>query len=92
MELDKSGGGYTITAQQQELGRLSYDDERGAVTGDVGCTRGGMVRLKGLAVDRNINNVLLLPLDKASAWPEAGAGGQVRCASGGREVRCHEAA
>jgi Kef-type K+ transport system membrane component KefB len=64
-ELERLDSGYEVIAGRQELGRISYDDEKGAVTGDVDCTRGGSVRLKGQAVDRNINSVQLIPLDEA---------------------------
>jgi Kef-type K+ transport system membrane component KefB len=64
-ELEKSGSGYALSAREQELGNVGYNDDTAAVTGDVECTRGGTVRLKGTAVDRNINNVQLIPLDEA---------------------------
>jgi Kef-type K+ transport system membrane component KefB len=64
-ELEKRGSEYELSAREQELGPVAYDDETGAVTGDVECTRGGSVRLRGAAVDRNINNLQLIPLDEA---------------------------
>jgi Kef-type K+ transport system membrane component KefB len=65
LDLEKKDSGYELSARDQELGTVAYDDEQGAVTGDVECTRGGTVRMKGLSVDRNINNVQLIPLDEA---------------------------
>jgi K+:H+ antiporter len=78
-ELEEKGAGYELSAREQELGTVAYDDETGAVTGDVECTRGGTVRLKGSAVDRNVNNVQLIPLDEARP---ARPGGEVLTPSG----------
>ena len=64
-ELEGSGSSYALHAGSQELGTLAYDDQKGAVTGDVECTKGGEVRAKGTAVDRTINNLQLIPLDEA---------------------------
>src|ERR671915_1024246 len=65
-ELEQHGSEYELSAREQELGSVAYDDESGSVSGNVECTRGGTVRLKGSAVDRNINNVQLVPLDEAT--------------------------
>src|SRR4051794_7083692 len=76
-ELAHAGGGnafYTLSAKDQDLGRVKYDSNKGAVTGDVNCTKGGAVKLKGLAVDRNINNLKLIPLDPAT--PAKGINGK----------------
>jgi len=64
-ELEGSGSTYEIKARNQVLGELAYAKKTGVVTGDVACTRGGMVRFKALAVDRNLNSVQLIPLDEA---------------------------
>jgi K+:H+ antiporter len=65
IELEGSGSSYTLLAGGNELGTLAYDKEKGAVTGDVECTKGGEARAKATAVDRNLNNFQLIPLDKA---------------------------
>lgn len=75
-ELEGSGSSYTLKARDAELGTLAYDSEKGAVTGDVECTKGGEARLKGQAVDRNINNLQLLPLDEAKPSGATDAGGK----------------
>jgi K+:H+ antiporter len=72
-ELEKADGGYSLTAKGKERGALAYDDKTGALAGDVGCVRGGGVRLKAVAVDRNLNNVTLVPLDEAVATPSSGS-------------------
>ena len=64
-ELDGSGSSYSLKARDLKLATLAYDSSKGTVTGDVKCSRGGQARLKGQAVDRNINNLQLLPLDEA---------------------------
>ena len=75
-ELGGSGSSYTVEAGGQELGTLAYDSDTGAVTGDLECTKGGEVRAKGQAVDRNINNLLLLPLDEAEPTGKTDADGK----------------
>ncbi len=89
-ELEKASGAfYTLSAKDRELGRVKYDDNKGNVSGDVECTKGGAVKLKGLAVDRNINNVRLIPLDPATpakgldGKPQAVADHAVRPRAGG---------
>jgi Kef-type K+ transport system membrane component KefB len=57
---------YELKAKEQALGEVSYDNKKGTVAGDVNCTKGGAVKLKALAVDRNLNNVKLIPLDPAT--------------------------
>ena len=64
-ELEGSGSSYTLKARERELATLAYDSKKGAVTGDVECTKGGEARLKAQAVDRNLNNLQLIPLDEA---------------------------
>lgn len=61
----KSGNHYELIAKGQPLGEVTYDNKKGAVAGDVECSKGGAVKLKALAVDRNLNNVRLIPLDPA---------------------------
>src|SRR3954453_11085142 len=56
-ELSGGDSSYAVKAGEKKLGTLAYDDGKGAVSGDVACTRGGTVRAKGVAVDRNINNL-----------------------------------
>ena len=53
-------------AGDPELGELAYDDEKGTVGGDLECVKGGEVKAKGTAMDRNINNLQLVPLDRAT--------------------------
>ncbi len=65
IELEGSGSSYTLLAGGNELGTLAYDKEKGAVTGDIECTKGGEARAKATAVDRNLNNFQLIPLDEA---------------------------
>ncbi|MEA2445719.1 MAG: hypothetical protein QOJ12_3011, partial [Thermoleophilales bacterium] len=72
----KSGNLYTLKAKNKELGQVTYDNKKGTVAGDVECTKGGAVKMKALAVDRNLNNVKLLPLDVAK--PAKGLDGKPR--------------
>ena len=71
LELNGSGSSYTLAAKTGDLGKVAYNDQTGAITGDVACKRGGHVRLKALAVDRNLNNMTLIPLDVATPVPPA---------------------
>jgi Kef-type K+ transport system membrane component KefB len=76
-ELEKASGNvYNVLAKNKELGQVTYDNKKGTVAGDVECTKGGAVKLKALAVDRNLNNVKLLPLDPAA--PAKGLDGKPR--------------
>jgi Kef-type K+ transport system membrane component KefB len=69
-ELNKSGDkAYTLEAKDRELGKLAYNDENGVLTGDVECLRGGSAKLRATAVDRNLNNVQIIPLDTAAPAP-----------------------
>ncbi|MEA2479132.1 MAG: hypothetical protein QOJ07_1054, partial [Thermoleophilaceae bacterium] len=68
-ELTGSGSSYDIQAKGQKLGKVAYDKKKGAVTGDVACTKGGSVKLKGQAVDRQLNNLQLIPIDVAKPAP-----------------------
>lgn len=70
-ELTGSGSKYGLEAKSKDLGQLGYDKKKGAVTGDIACLRGGKVRVKALAVDRNLNNLTLTPLDEAAPAPGA---------------------
>jgi Kef-type K+ transport system membrane component KefB len=76
LTLDGDGSSYTVKAADETVGKLSYDKEKGGVTGDLACTKGGHVRAKGTAVDRNINNFQLLPLDPAKPSPAKSASGK----------------
>jgi Kef-type K+ transport system membrane component KefB len=71
LELDGSGSSYTAVAKSQDLGKVAYNDKNGLITGDVACKRGGHARLKASAVDRNLNNMTLIPLDEATPVPPA---------------------
>ncbi len=86
-ELEGSGSSYTLKAREQEVGALAYDQDTGTLGGDVECGR-GEVRLKAQAIDRNLNNVALVPLDRpVEAGPHAH-----RAASLRGEVHGYEAA
>jgi Kef-type K+ transport system membrane component KefB len=69
LELDGSGSSYTAIAKTGDLGKLKYNNQTGLLTGDLACKRGGHARVKGNAVDRNINNVTVIPLDVATPVP-----------------------
>jgi Kef-type K+ transport system membrane component KefB len=71
LELNGSGSSYSLATKTGERGKVAYNDQTGALTGDVTCNRGGSVRLKGTAVDRNLNNLTLIPLDVARPVPPA---------------------
>ncbi len=75
-DLDGSGSSYTVEAGEQKLGKLAYDDDKGTLSGDLACTKGGFVKANGAAVDRNINNLQLLPLDTARPSPARSASGK----------------
>jgi Kef-type K+ transport system membrane component KefB len=70
----KGGSRYEITSKDSHLGEVTYDSAKGTVTGDVKCVRGGSAKLRALAVDRNLTNVRVIPLDSATPAPgQAGA-------------------
>ena len=70
LQLDKkSGSTYAVSAKDQDLGQLAYNDKTGLLTGDVACARGGRAKFKATAVDRNLNNVTVIPLDAATPAP-----------------------
>ena len=69
LELDGSGSSYTVVTKTGDLGPVKYNSDNGVITGDVACRRGGHVRLKASAVDRNLNNMTLIPLDAAAPVP-----------------------
>ena len=103
MELTGSGTRYKVKANGKTLGTVAYNEGTGALAGDVKCTRGGTVRFRAVAVDRNLNNITLIPLDVATpAKPprrrraegdgEAGAHDALGAAARGREVHRHQAA
>ena len=74
--LDGSGSSYTVKAGQLAVGKLSYDKDKAALSGDLACTKGGHVRAKALAVDRNLNNFQVIPLDVARPSPAKSASGK----------------
>jgi Kef-type K+ transport system membrane component KefB len=74
LTLSGSGGSYAAKAGKAKLGRLSYTRRNGALAGDVGCARGGRVRLRATAAGLNLNNVTLIPLDVARPAPSAAPG------------------
>src|SRR5439155_16293522 len=71
LELDGSGSSYTAVAKTGDLGKLKYNDQSGLLTGDIACKRGGHGRFKATAVDRNLNNATVIPLDLATPVPPA---------------------
>jgi Kef-type K+ transport system membrane component KefB len=70
-ELHGSGASYTVAGKTGDLGKLAYNDKTGLLTGDLACKRGGHARFKATAVDRNLNNVTVIPLDVAHPAPAA---------------------
>ena len=63
----------TSRRADKDLGTLAYDNDKGAVTGDVECIERRRRRSsEGQAVDRNLNNFQLIPLDEAQARSRAG--------------------
>ncbi len=63
--LTGSGSGYKVSAQGMPLGAVSYSTKTALVAGDVGCVRGGRVRLTATANDLQLQNVQLIPLNLA---------------------------
>jgi Kef-type K+ transport system membrane component KefB len=73
VELTGGDSSYGLKANSQKLGSVAYDKKTGLLTaGSVGCRRGGHVRFKGQAVDRNLTNITLIPLEVAKAPIAAG--------------------
>jgi Kef-type K+ transport system membrane component KefB len=70
-ELTKHDDGYAVEGRDQELGQLSYNRDNGLLTGDVECVRGGSARFRATAIDRNLNNAQIVPLDEAVPVPGA---------------------
>jgi Kef-type K+ transport system membrane component KefB len=64
--LNGSGASYRLTDNGTPLGRVGYAGATGALAGDVACVRGGHARLRASAVDLNLNNVTVIPLDTAT--------------------------
>jgi Kef-type K+ transport system membrane component KefB len=67
-KLELTGGDttYGLEASERHLGSVSYDNDSGQLSaGSVECRRGGHVRFKAQAVDRNLNNITLIPLEVA---------------------------
>ena len=57
---------HALKAGEHDLGTLAYDKETGrSHTETSRCTKGGEAKAKAQAVDRNLNNLQLLPLDTA---------------------------
>ena len=74
IRLEGGGSHYKLTANGRGLGSVRYTSKTGALAGDVRCSKGGRVRLRAVAVDLNLNNVALIPLDIAApVKPPAGA-------------------
>ena len=69
MILNGSGSEYSLAAGTQKLGPVSYSTKTAGLFGDVGCTKGGHVRLTATANDLQLQNVKLIPLDVATAAP-----------------------
>jgi Kef-type K+ transport system membrane component KefB len=65
------GGSHVKLTANRRLGSLTYTRKTGAIAGDVHCNRGGRVRMRAVAVDLNLNNVALIPLDVATPVPPA---------------------
>ncbi|HEU0317805.1 MAG TPA: cation:proton antiporter, partial [Solirubrobacteraceae bacterium] len=73
-DLAGSGRAYRLSAKGQLLGSVAYTTANGALAGDVGCVRGGHARLRAAAVDLNLNNVTIIPLDTATPVAAAAPG------------------
>jgi Kef-type K+ transport system membrane component KefB len=69
LRLKGGGSSYALSAGKRALGRVSYSTKTGALTGDVGCAKGGHVRLTAVANDLQLQNVQLIPLDVATPMP-----------------------
>jgi Kef-type K+ transport system membrane component KefB len=65
----RDGSAYELETKSHALGELAYNNGTGLLTGDVGCDRGGTARFRATAVDRNLNNVQVIPLQAATASP-----------------------
>jgi Kef-type K+ transport system membrane component KefB len=75
-ELIGDGSRYELEAKRRHLGELTYDSKKGAVRGEAKCLRGGEVRFSAQAVDRNLNNIQLVPLEEAKPAAAQAAGGK----------------
>ncbi len=64
--LTGTGSSYALSVQSHKLGRVAYSTNTALVSGDVACTRGGLVRLTGTANDLQLQNVKLIPLEAAT--------------------------
>jgi Kef-type K+ transport system membrane component KefB len=71
LDITGSGSNYTVAAKTGDLGPIKYNDKTGLITGDVACKRDGMARFKANAVDRNLNNATVIPLEVAGPPPGA---------------------
>jgi Kef-type K+ transport system membrane component KefB len=69
LEIEGSAPSYRVVTKDGELGRVTYNDKTGLITGDLECRRGGHARFKANAVDRNLNNATAIPLDEATPVP-----------------------
>ena len=76
LDLGGSGSSYRLAAKGQNLGTVAYAKSTGALSGDIACARGGHARLRASAVDLNLNNVTIIPLDQAqpAVTPPAATG------------------
>jgi Kef-type K+ transport system membrane component KefB len=68
-EVNGGGAGYTVKAEGDSLGRLTYAKKKGSFSGDLDCAKGGKARVTGLATGRTLNNVQVIPLDEATRLP-----------------------
>ena len=71
VELTGGGPTYPLESKGSELGKLKYDNETGRLTGDIECNRGGEARFTAIAVDRNLTNATMVPLDEATPVPNS---------------------
>lgn len=74
-KLDGGGSSYRLSAGSQALGRVTYSTKSGALFGDLGCKRGGHVRLTATANDLQLQNVVVIPLDVARPTSSTAAPG-----------------
>ena len=65
---------YAVSAEDEQLGTVTYVRSVGALAGDVRCPRGGRVRLSATASGTNLDDVGLIPLDRARPVASPGSG------------------
>jgi Kef-type K+ transport system membrane component KefB len=72
--LSRRGRRYTVSAGGADLGTVLYARNSGALAGDIDCVAGGRVQLRATAADLNLNNVTVIPLERARPAASSVAG------------------